>query len=125
LGWAYFLSGRQDQGLAELERAVAISPRGTIWLAQLGEAYALAGHAAKARAILGALETRSQTEYVSPYHFAYLYTGLGEADRAMDLLERAVAERAGPAYAIKGSFLFAPLRTHPRFQALLRRMNLG
>ena len=125
LGWAYFLSGQQDEGLAELERAVAISPRGTIWLAQLGEAYALAGQAAKAREILGALETRSQTEYVSPYHFAYLYTGLGEADRAIDLLERAVAERAGPAYAIKGSFLFAPLRTHPRFQALLRRMNLG
>jgi hypothetical protein len=35
-----------------------------------------------------------------------------------------VAERAGPAYSIKGSFLFAPLRGHPRFQALLRTMKL-
>jgi serine/threonine-protein kinase len=125
LGWAYFLAGRQVEGLAELERAVAVSPGSAIWLAQLGEAYALAGHEAKARAILGQLETRSQSSYVSPYHFAYLYTGLGEADRAMDSLEQAVAERAGPTYAIKGSFLFAPLRAHPRFQALLRRMNLG
>ncbi|MEO8337802.1 MAG: hypothetical protein ABI664_22705, partial [bacterium] len=62
--------------------------------------------------------------YVSPYHFAYVHTGLGNAERAMDYLERAASEGAGPAYGIKGSFLFAPLRGHPRFRALLRRMNL-
>ena len=60
-----------------------------------------------------------------PYYFAYVYTGLGDAERAMDYLERAVAERAGPAYSIKGSFLLAPLRAHPRFRALLRQMNLA
>jgi hypothetical protein len=42
----------------------------------------------------------------------------------MDFLERAVAERGGPAYAIKGSFLLKPLREHPRFQALLKEMKL-
>ena len=42
----------------------------------------------------------------------------------MDCLERAVAERAGPAYGIKGAFLFKPLHTHPRFRELLRRMKL-
>lgn len=66
----------------------------------------------------------SRTVYVSPYQYVYLYTGLGELDRAMDFLERAVAERGGPAYAIKGSFLLKPLREHPRFQALLREMKL-
>ena len=43
----------------------------------------------------------------------------------MDYLERAVAERAGPAYSIKGSFLFTTLRSHPRFPDLLKRMNLS
>src|SRR5438132_13419817 len=38
LGWAYFMSGRQAEGLAELERAVAISPGDTMWLGHLGEA---------------------------------------------------------------------------------------
>ena len=28
-------------------------------------------------------------------------------------------------YGVKGSFLFTPLRPHPRFQALLAKMNLG
>jgi hypothetical protein len=36
-----------------------------------------------------------------------------------------VIEHAGAAYGIKGSFLLEPLRPHPRFQALLRRMNLA
>ena len=62
--------------------------------------------------------------YVSPYHIAYVYTGLGEYDRAMDWLERAYEERAGAMFGIKGSFLFTPLRSHPRFRALLRKMNL-
>jgi TolB-like protein/Tfp pilus assembly protein PilF len=124
LGWAYFLGGRREEGLAELESAVALEPEGLMWLAQLGEAHGLAGNSARAREILRSLERRSRDSYVSPYYFAYLYTGLGEAERAMDWMERAVAERAGPAYSIKGSFLFAPLRTHPRFRALLRRMKL-
>ena len=43
----------------------------------------------------------------------------------MDWMERAVAARTGPAYAIKGSFLLTRLHAHPRFQALLRRMKLA
>ena len=124
LGWAYFLTGRQAEGLAELERAVAMSAGNTMWLGQLGEAYAMAGNATKAREILGQLEERARGGYVSPYHFAYVYTGLGDADTAMDWLERAVAERTGPAYSVKGSFLLTRLHTHPRFQALLRQMKL-
>jgi TolB-like protein/Tfp pilus assembly protein PilF len=125
LGWAYFLSGRQAEGLAELERAVSVSRENTLWLGQLGEAYGMAGQATQAREILRELEERAQHAYVSPYHFAYVCTGLGDVDRAMDWLERAVAERTGPAYGIKGSFLLAPLHAHPRFQALLREMKLA
>src|SRR5206468_1327656 len=124
LGWGYFLSGRQDEGLAELERAVSLSPANTLWLGQLGEAYAMAGNAAKAREILRELEERAHGAFVSPYHIAYVYTGLGDFDKAMDWLERAVAERTGPAYSIKGSFLLRALHGHPRFRALLRTMRL-
>lgn len=95
-----------------------------MWVGQLGEAYAMSGNADKARVILRELEERAKTGFVSPYHFAYVYTGLGEFDKALDLLERAVAERTGPAYSIKGSFLLAPLHKHARFRALLRQMKL-
>jgi len=124
LGWAYFLAGRKAEGLIELERAVAVAPANTIWLGQLGQAYAMAGDVEKARATLRELEGRARNAYVSPYHFAYVYTGLGDYDKAMDWLERAVAERTGPAYSIKGSFLLTALHKHPRFRALLRQMSL-
>ena len=125
LGWAYFLAGRHDEGLSELEHAVATTPDALMWLAQLGEAHGLAGNDARARDILRELERRALDAYVPPYYFAYVYTGLGETERALDYVERAVAERAGPAYSIKGSFLLAPLRDHPRFRALLHTMKLA
>jgi serine/threonine-protein kinase len=124
LGWAYILSGRVAEGVAELERAVAIGSGRTLWLGQLGQAYALAGDEAKARAVLRELEERSRDGYVSSYHFAYVYAGLGDAERALDWLERAVAERTGAVHGVRGSFLFASLQEHPRFRALLRRINL-
>lgn len=125
LGWAYFHDGRRADGIAELERAVAIAPENTMWLAQLGQARGMTGDAAGAREILRDLERRAAAGgYVSPYHMAYVHTGLGESECALDWLERAVARRAGPAYGIKGSFLFTPLREHPRFRALLREMRL-
>ena len=104
---------------------MSLADQTTSWLGQLGEAYGLAGRTDDARAVLRRLEERSAKSFVSPYTLAYVYTGLGEADRAIDLLERSVRERTGAVYGIKGSFLFAPLRSHPRFQALLRTMGLS
>jgi serine/threonine-protein kinase len=125
LGWAYMKSGMPAQGLAELERAAVLAPENVMFRSQLGQAYAMAGRTADAREMLRQLEQLSQERYVSPYHMAYVYTGLGEADRAMDFLERAFEERAGSVYGLKGSFLFTSLHSHPRFQALLKKMNLA
>jgi TolB-like protein/Tfp pilus assembly protein PilF len=125
LGWACFKLGNTDAGIAELERAVTLSPNNWQWLAQYGQALGHAGRTGEARAVLARVQRESESRYVSPYHFAYLYTGLGEHDTAIEWLERAYGERAGAIYGIKGSFLFAPLRNHPRFVQLLRLMNLG
>ncbi len=124
LGWAYMKLGRTDEGLAELKRSVTLAPGNALYLAQLGQAYGLAGQIDEGRTVLGELEELSRQRYVSPYHIAYVYTGLGDQEKAMELLERAYDERAGSLYGIKGSFLFTALRSHPRFVALLRKMNL-
>jgi serine/threonine-protein kinase len=125
LGWAYVKMGKHDEGLAELEEAVRLSPGNTLHLSQLGEAYGLLGQPERAREVLRQLDELSRHRYVAPYHLAYVYAGLGEHDQAIDCLERAYAERAGAVYGIKGSFLFPMLRPHPRFKALLAKMNLA
>src|SRR5690606_12659216 len=84
LGWALFLGGQREAGLRELDQAVTLSDSGTLWLAQLGEAYGMAGEEARGREILRELERRASDGYVSPYHLAYVHTGLGELDRAAE-----------------------------------------
>jgi serine/threonine protein kinase/Tfp pilus assembly protein PilF len=124
LGWGRLLGGHPDEGLSELRAAVALSPGNTLLLAQLGQALGWMGKKEEALEVLARLERMTGERYVTPYHFAYVYTGLGEDDRALGVLESAVADRSGGAYGIKGSFLFVTLREHPRFKALLRSMNL-
>ena len=123
LGWALFRTGRVDEGIAELERGAALSPDETLWLAQLGQAYGLAGRREQALEIVRRLE--SWPTAVSPYHMAYAHIGLGDFERALDFLEQAFVTGSGATIGLRGSFLFAPLRGHPRFTALLKRMRLA
>jgi serine/threonine-protein kinase len=125
LGWVYVLTGKPDQGIASLQKALELSPDSTMYLAQLGQAFATVGRTDDARDVLRRLQDLAKRRYVSPYHMAYVYTGLGEHDRAIDWLERAYEERAGGVFGVKGSFLFTSLRGHPRFRGLLRKMNLA
>jgi serine/threonine protein kinase/Tfp pilus assembly protein PilF len=125
LGWAYLHKGLREEGIAELERAVSLAPDSTMFLGQLGQALARIGKLDRARAVLEQLKELSRSRYVSPYHLAYVYTGLGEYDAAMDQLERAYEERSGGVWGMKGSFLFTALRSHPRFHALLKKVNLA
>jgi serine/threonine protein kinase/Tfp pilus assembly protein PilF len=124
LGWALIFNGEPQAGLAELERAVENAPSDTMFLAQLGQAAAMTGDRERARSLLSRLREIARHDFVSPYHFAYVHTGLGEKDAAIDWLEQAFERRSGAIYGIKGSFLFRELHGHPRFEALLRRMNL-
>jgi len=125
LGWALVLSDRMEEGIAELKRGAELTHGDAMFLAQLGEAYGLAGRREEALDVLRLLEERARTDYVTPYYRAYVYTGLGEYDKAIDCLEQALAERSGGLYGIRASFLFKPLHSHPRFQELLRRLRLA
>ena len=124
LGWALIKAGRS----AKASRRSSALPRwrrdARSFLGQLGQAYAMTGATEKAREILRQLSARATRERVPPYHFAYIHTGLGEQDAAIEWLERGYEERAGGIYGVKGSFLFTTLHGHPRFKALLRKMNL-
>jgi len=125
LGWANLFLGNHADGIASMERAAALAPGSTMFLSQLGQAYAMTGRRDEALGVLGKLQALAKERHVSPYHFAYVYTGLGHFDEAMDWLEKAYEDRAGAIYGIKGSFLFKDLRSHPRFRALLAKMNLA
>jgi len=56
---------------------------------------------------------------------AAVYRGLGEANQALEWLDKGVEERDLLVLcALKSEPGYIPLRGHPRYQALLRKMNL-
>ncbi len=70
-----------------------------------------------------ALAARAAKLGVLPTDIAGLYTCAGEKARALDWLERGYEAR-DPNLPYLGMPLYDPLRSEPRFQALMRRMNL-
>jgi TolB-like protein/DNA-binding winged helix-turn-helix (wHTH) protein/Tfp pilus assembly protein PilF len=118
LGSAYLQKGMYNEGIAEFEKAGAVS--------RLGYAYAVAGRRAAAQKVLDQVIETSKQKYVPTERIALIYTGLGEKDNAFEWLEKGYEERAigGPPVGIKVEPEFDPLRSDPRFQDLLRRMNL-
>jgi TolB-like protein/DNA-binding winged helix-turn-helix (wHTH) protein len=62
--------------------------------------------------------------YASAYGLARIYAQLGEAERAIESLEKAYAEHEIPLTEIGIEPLLDPLRSNPRFQSLLRRVGL-
>jgi hypothetical protein len=70
------------------------------------------------------LTERSARRYVCPYEIATVYAGLGDKDAAFDKLENAVEERADCIPWIKADSKIDPLRTDPRYAALMNRIGL-
>ena len=57
------------------------------------------------------------------YSIATLYAASGEVEKALDLLERAYAQHDSALLQLKVDPRLDNLRSSPRFQVLLRRMN--
>ena len=126
LGLAYEQKGMYQEAIAEFEQDLASAGRRPSALAALGHAYARAGREPEARRLLDELKALAAREYVSPYHVAVVYAGLGENLFALDWLERAYAERADDTLCyLKVEPRFDRLRQVPRFADLLRRLGLA
>jgi TolB-like protein/DNA-binding winged helix-turn-helix (wHTH) protein/Tfp pilus assembly protein PilF len=110
--------------IADLERARVSCGDCTQVLAVLGSIYVRAGQRDRAEQVLRGMEARARERYVPATSLATVRNALGDSEGALDLLERAYAERD-----VRLSFLavdnrWRNLRALPRFQALARRMGL-
>jgi serine/threonine protein kinase/tetratricopeptide (TPR) repeat protein len=122
LGRTYIQKSIYKEGMAEFEKLLAISPGNALGLSDLGYAYAVTGKRAEAQKVLDQLNELSKQKYVQAVFRARIYAALGEKDMAFERLEKGFEDRSIP--FIKVDPTFDPLRSDPRFQDLLRRMNL-
>jgi tetratricopeptide (TPR) repeat protein len=123
VGLCYALKKMYPEAIATLEKGIARTGRRTPDLTFLALVYGLAGRKKETQKIIGELKERSRHHYVFPSVFAYAYLGLGDKNQALTFLERAYEEQDPALFFLKMSPLFDPLRSEPRFQDLLRRVN--
>lgn len=124
LGMAYLEEKNYTLAIVNLEQAVQLSGEAPAQLGQLGYGYAVAGRRKDAEEVLSKLRQLAKRERVSPLSSAEVYVGLGETNRALELLEQAWQQREGRLAWLKVEPKYDPLRGEPRFQNLLKRMNL-
>ena len=74
--------------------------------------------------LLEELHDLSNKTYVSPSAFAWIYCCLGEMDKSLEWFEKAIDQHDGLIITTYLFPLYDPLRSHPRYKALLRKMNL-
>jgi DNA-binding winged helix-turn-helix (wHTH) protein/TolB-like protein/Flp pilus assembly protein TadD len=126
LGMTYVAQRDFRNALREFEKAKGLSTETDPYVdGFVGYAQALSGHTDEARRILARLVQRSRARYVPPFDIALVYIGLGERDHALEWLESAYQERSTYLAYAKTDPMFDPVRSDPRFAALLRRMGLS
>jgi DNA-binding winged helix-turn-helix (wHTH) protein/TolB-like protein/Tfp pilus assembly protein PilF len=120
IGLSYVQKKNYEQAIAELQRAQD-NPDSR---ALLGYAYGVAGKRNEARHVLEELQEVAKEKYVSPFPVAATYVGLGETDKAFEMLDKAYVERSWAMGMLKVNPIFDPIRSDRRYIELLRRMNL-
>ena len=123
LGHTYMASGKYQEAIVAYQKARSLSGASAAEVAALGQACAKGGIRGYYLWELGRLREESKHRYVSAAAFAYLFAGLGEKDQAFSYLEKAYEERDAVLTYLQIAPAFDPLRSDPRFQDLLRRMN--
>jgi TolB-like protein/DNA-binding winged helix-turn-helix (wHTH) protein/tetratricopeptide (TPR) repeat protein len=121
LALSYSALGRHEEAISEMQKA---RERGSDYLAGLGYVYAMAGRGAEALKTLDDLKRLAEKQYVPPYHFAWVYTGLGDKDKAIALLQKTYDEHTQHVIDFKTVPMFDRLRTDARFQELVQKVGL-
>jgi tetratricopeptide (TPR) repeat protein len=124
LGIGYEGTGKRLEAISEYQKAIEMSNGDHDATASLAHAFAAIGRRSEAEKILRDLERKSKSAYVSPYMIATIYAGLGEKDKAFELLEKAYQEKSlDISWHLKADLRIDNLRSDPRFQDLVRRVG--
>lgn len=124
LGLTLGHEGQWAEAERVLREAITLWGAGAYSIAALGWVLARSGQRGEAERLLEQLTAEGKRGYVSPVAHATLQLGLGNADAALDGIERAHVERRGWVAYLKVNPIFDPVRGHARFAALVQRLGL-
>jgi serine/threonine protein kinase/tetratricopeptide (TPR) repeat protein len=116
------LAGNYPEAIAKYNQARAMgAPPFTT--ADLAYIQGISGDRAGAMASLAELRKISPGGEAAPFNLALVYLGLGDYTRTIDYLEQAYAASSQGLVWLKRDPIYDPLRSNPRFIALMKRLN--
>ena len=119
-------TGEYDRGIEVAQKGIELAGPETLRSCNhtLASLLARSGDRAGAEEILRELEEQEKNTYIPPCDIAQIHTALGNVDEAFRWLDRAVEVRDADLFMTKVWPVWDPLRGDPRFDQLLRRLNL-
>jgi hypothetical protein len=120
--------GETQKAVRGSEEAVRLSNETILTKGMLCHTYGVAGRADDARRLLAEIEARAQKERVSWVTRAICHLGMGNRSAALDAMERAVKNHEIEVFTAYSPLLdrtWDPVRSDPRWSAILRGARLG
>jgi serine/threonine-protein kinase len=121
LGRAYLRTNQLERAMTEFARCRTPTPGS---FGDIGQALALLGRRTEALAELERLQRLSKVQYVPSYDLAMIPASLGDANRALDWLDHAAAERSTLLGWMGLDPAFDSLHGNARFVDMLTRLDL-
>jgi len=125
LGLALVQLGRFAEAVAELRRSYQESGSPASGLALVAYAHGRAGEDDEARTLAAELDALERERFVPLYYRALPPLGMGQLDVAIDILSRAMADRAPQLVYLGVDPVFDPLHDRPEFTAILESVGLA
>jgi DNA-binding winged helix-turn-helix (wHTH) protein/Flp pilus assembly protein TadD len=124
LGRAYQEKAMYGEAIAEFQRAQTVLQGWPVVSAAIGYVQGVSGRKHEALETLGGLERLAKERYVTPYGVALVHAGLGDKDRALVWLDRALEDRSHWIVWLKLDPRLDSLRSEGRYGDLLLRVGL-
>jgi TolB-like protein/DNA-binding winged helix-turn-helix (wHTH) protein/Tfp pilus assembly protein PilF len=124
LGNIYLRTGDYKKAIAQFERARAVAGDKSIVLSYLAQVRALSGDRAAAQKILYQLEKPAPPMFVSTWDLALIHLALGDKEKALSFLEKAVDQHVGWVVRLGVDPALDSLRVEPRFKVLQQRIRI-
>jgi TolB-like protein len=121
---AYMEKGMDSLAVKEYLKAEKLVGATQARIGALRNAYSSSGLTGFWRKRIALDSIPSEQGYVRAYDVAYDYAALGDRDHCLEWLNRALLQRDGVLIELSIQPRFDNLRSDPRFQDLLRRLNL-
>jgi serine/threonine protein kinase/Tfp pilus assembly protein PilF len=125
LWWVQTIQREYDEAIADIKREMEKPGLKTVKKLMLAYVNAAAGNRDEAGGLLWELEAKLESESRLALMAAMVHAALGEKDRAFERLQLAFQIREPGLLFLKVAPWAEPLRSDPRYGALLERLGLG